>query len=90
MQKKSWTKEEMKLISLEMLKGNKSISQICKEYGICESLAYKWKNKALEGIDAAFDKRQANGNDFEAEKNKFLRIIGEQTLVIDTLKKIAN
>ena len=89
MSRKEWTKEEMKLIALEMIRGGKTVLQISKEYGIAEPTAYKWKNKVLSALETAFDKNENNKN-FEAEKNRLLRIIGEQSLVIDTLKKIAN
>ena len=89
MSKKNWSKEEMKLIALEMIRSEKSMSQICKEYGISESTAYKWKNKALEALDEAFNRNSSKSNNFEFERNRLQRIIGEQTCVIDTLKKIS-
>jgi len=51
MSKKVCSKEEMKLTALEMIRPDKRIRQICKEYGISEAGAYKWKNKALESLD---------------------------------------
>jgi transposase-like protein len=89
MSKKVWSKAERKLIVLEMIRGEKSVGQICKEYGIGETAAYEWKNKALAAIDNAFEKTKDNKG-LEAEKDRLLRIIGEQSLVIDTLKKIVN
>jgi transposase-like protein len=89
MRKKNWSKAEMKLIALEMLRGEKSVLQICKEYGIAEATAYKWKNKALSSLENAFEKTEKTKHQ-DAEKNRLLRIIGEQSLVIDTLKKIVN
>jgi len=89
MSKKIWSKEEMKLIALEMIRSDKSIRQLCKEYGISEASAYKWKNKALEALDNAFTKNNSKNNNFEAERSRLQRIIGEQACVIDTLKKIS-
>ncbi len=84
---------EMKLIVLEMLKGEKSVAQICKEYGVGETAAYSWKNKALLAIEDSLSGTKAkaqNNKNLEADKERLLKIIGEQSLVIDTLKKIAN
>lgn len=89
MGKKVWSKTEMKLVVLEMLRAEKSVAQICKEYGIGETAAYKWKNKALVAIEEALGKPKKHDNS-QAEKDRLLRIIGEQSLVIDTLKKIVN
>jgi transposase-like protein len=89
MSKKVWSKVEMKLVVLEMLRSEKSVAQVCKEYGVGETAAYKWKNKALTAIEDSLDKPKKNNNP-TAEKDRLLRIIGEQSLVIDTLKKIVN
>ena len=87
---KKWSTEEIKLIVLEILRGEKTSSQICKEYGVSEASIYKWKNKALQSLDEVFtNKGQTGKAQLKAEKNKLLRIIGEQACVIDTLKKIA-
>jgi transposase len=90
MSKKQWSTAEKKLIVLEMLKGQKSVSQISKEYGISDSMAYLWRDKALKSIDEGFS-RSKNGSDqsVQAERDRLLKIVGEQTIVIDTLKKIS-
>lgn len=89
MSKKVWSKTEMKLVVLEMLRSEKSVAQICKEYGIGETAAYNWKNKAMTAIEESLSKPK-NTHNYEAEKDRLLKIIGEQSLVIDTLKKIGN
>jgi len=38
-------------VVLEMLKGEKTLSQICSNYGIHHSQAFRWKKKALEGLE---------------------------------------
>ncbi len=88
MRKQTWTKEEQRLIALEILKGAKTVSQAAKEHGISDSLVYRWRDQALQGISEAFNnkkrKNQANSN---ADRDRLLKIIGEQACVIDTLKK---
>lgn len=89
MQKSTLTEVEQKLVVLEMLKGKKTAGQIAKERGISDSLVYKWRDKAFRAIQEAFteNKRQGKKEDFFAEKDRLLKIIGEQACVIDTFKK---
>ena len=89
MQKSNLTEVDQRLAVLEMLKGKKTAGQIAKERGISDSLVYKWRDKAFRAIQEAFSENSRRGNkeNFVAERDRFLKIIGEQACVIDTLKK---
>tara|TARA_B100000959_G_C14905665_1_gene592867 strand:+ start:171 stop:458 length:288 start_codon:yes stop_codon:yes gene_type:complete len=90
MNKKKWSPEEKTAIVLEMLKGQKAVTQICKEYGVSDGVVYKWRDDALEAIQSSLsDKRKNNNVSVEAEKDRLLKIIGQQTVVIDYQKKIS-
>ncbi|MEI7752460.1 MAG: transposase [Candidatus Omnitrophota bacterium] len=90
MPKLKWSKEEKKLVVLELLKGGKSVGQLTKERGMSEALIYRWRDQAFKAIDGAFN---GNGGKTEAgltwERDRLMRIIGEQACVIETLKKIS-
>jgi len=78
-------------IVLEALRGDKPVVQICKEHGISDGMFYKWKDAALKAMEAALsDKRTQKSEGFEAERNRLLKIIGEQTCIIDLQKKISS
>jgi len=89
MKKQNWTEAEQRLMVLEILKGTKSIGQAAKERGVSDSLVYRWRDKALKAVSEAFSdrKRQKRHEDSTAERDRLLKIIGEQACVIDTLKK---
>jgi len=75
-------------IVLEMLKGEKTLSQICSHFGIHHSQAYRWKNKALEGLETVL----ANGFKTEVKKKDELvqelyQQIGQLKVESDWLKK---
>ncbi len=90
MPKQKWSEDEKKLVVLELLKGGKSVSQISKERGISDALIYRWRDQALKAIEGAFKGNGKNrSSDFSAERDRFLKIIGEQACVIETLKKIS-
>jgi transposase-like protein len=86
--KKKWSPEEKIAIVLEMIKGEKAVTQICKSYGVSDGIVYKWRDAALEAMHCAMsDKRKQRNVANEAEKERLLKIIGQQTVVIDYQKK---
>lgn len=91
MKRKPISKEIKTAVVLEMIRGDKTIAQISKEYGIHENLAYKWKDTALKGMEEALtDKRKVRHKTPEAERDRLLKIIGEQACIIDLQKKISS
>ena len=90
MKRKEISKEVKTAVVLEMIRGEKTVAQISKEYGIHENLAYRWKDLALKGMEAALsDKRKTRHKTPEAERERLLKIIGEQACIIDLQKKIS-
>jgi len=90
MSKRDWSDTEKQLIVLEILKGQKSVCQLAKEYGISDSLAYRWRDEALQAIKERFSKNgRKSHTEPQAERDRLLKIVGEQAVVIDTLKKIS-
>jgi putative transposase len=89
--RKEWTSEEKLAIVLDGFKG-RSMSEICREYGISDAQYYKWRDVAIESLKTGFqDKRKKAHRDksFEAERNRMLKVIGEQQMIIDIQKKIS-
>ena len=60
--RKRYTPKKKAQIVLEMLKEERSVSQIASEYGIHSAQLYKWKAQALEGLPNLFE------NDRKTEK----------------------
>lgn len=84
------TSEEKLAAVMEGLKG-RSISEICTEYGISNGLYYKWRDQALEGLRRGLqDKRERKNKSPQAERNRLLKIIGEQQVIIDFQKKLCD
>ena len=62
----------------------------CKEHGIRDSLAYRFRDEALDGMKSGLSGSQKRGTlGAEAEKDRLLKIIGQQAVVIDFQKKIS-
>lgn len=75
---------------LDLLRGEKSIAQICRERDLTESLLYTWRDAFFERAAGIFaDQRSsARGSEPQAERIAELeRLVGRQTLEIEVLKK---
>jgi transposase-like protein len=90
MKKKQYSVDEKTAVVMAIMKAEKPVTQICKEYGISDSLAYRWRDEALEAIKGGFsDKRKQRHQSPDAERERLLKIIGQQTVIIDYQKKIS-
>jgi len=88
---RKYTADEKLSVVMEMIKGQKSVSQICKEHGIRDSLAYKWRDEGLESLKQGLsDKRASRNRSSEAERERLLKIIGQQAVIIDFQKKMSD
>ena len=85
-----WNEAQKKLVVLELLRGKKSVVELAKEHGMSDAQIYKWRDQALVAIDSCFQgKSTKDRSDSSADRDKLLKIIGEQACVIETLKKIS-
>lgn len=88
MKNRKWDIETKMAVILEMLKQEQSVSQICKAHGVSEALAYKWREEALLAMQERLSGKQAHGNGtHQAERDRLLRVIGQQAYAIECQKK---
>jgi transposase-like protein len=87
---KHWKQEEKMAIVLEGLQG-KAVKDVCAKYGVAETQYYRWRDQAFEGMkEALADKRRReNRNTHEAERDRLLKVIGEQAAALDLQKKLS-
>ncbi len=89
--KKKWAVEEKLAVVLDGLKG-RTVREICREYGISETQYYRWREEAINGMKQNLQdkrKKQARDQSWEVERNRLLKLVGEQQLIIDIQKKIS-
>lgn len=73
---------------LDMMRGEKTIAQICRERDITESLLYTWRDAFFERAPAIFTDQRSNVSDPQAERIAELeRMVGRLTMEIEVLKK---
>lgn len=89
--RKRYKPKQKAQIVLEMLKEERTVTQISSEYGIHTSQLYKWKNQALEGLPDLFEDDRKTEKTLEAKHEKKLEElyaeIGRLTTQLNWLKK---
>lgn len=87
---KKWTDEEVFEIVMEGIRGNKNVTDICRERGISQTQYYKWRDMFLEGARFCLkDKRNPKNRDPLLEENRKLKqLVGEYVMVIEGQKKL--
>ena len=75
---------------MTMLRGEQTVAELCRQYDITESLAYKWRDQFLEQAPDIFkDHRQKDQAtaDKEARIAELERLVGRLTLEKEILEK---
>ena len=88
MGRKKYSKELKAQISLDAIKGQKTIAELASEYGVHANQISIWKKQLLDAAPAAF----SNGKDKDAEKKEverdhLYRKVGQLQIEVDWLKK---
>lgn len=89
---KKWEKEEKLSAVLDGIKG-RPVSEICRQYGISRGQYYKWREEGLTALKEGLQdkrKKQWRDNSWEVERNRLLKMVGEQQMIIDIQKKISD
>ncbi len=55
MKSRKWTSEEEFAVVMQGLKGEKSVSEICRENGLSQAIYYKWHDAFVEGGNKSYD-----------------------------------
>jgi transposase len=75
-------------IVLEVLRGDRSVSEVCREHRISLSLFYRWKDKFMVGALKALSPQKKGLGDSDGGENRHLKqLIGELTIENQILKK---
>lgn len=77
-------------VVMTMLRGEQTVAEVCRQYDITESLAYKWRDQFLEQAPDIFkDQRQKDQAtaDKEARIAELERLVGRLTLEKEILEQ---
>ena len=79
--RKKWNSNQKAKIVMEGLKG-RPVVDICNDYGMSQTLYYKWKEKFLAGAADIFESKQRDSKEMRLlrENNKLKQCLAEVTL----------
>jgi putative transposase len=83
MKQSQFTSEQIVAILQEGERGERSISQICREHGIAEVTYYRWRRK-YAGLSVPEAQRL---KELERENSRLKRLLAERDLAIDALQE---
>lgn len=90
-QKKKWSASKKFEIALLAIKGETTLSDLCKRYEVAVSQVHAWKKELLERGSELFAKNEKSStnltNKFEQEQSQLYEKIGQLTVERDFLKK---
>lgn len=80
--KKQWSGKEKLTIVLHGLRGDRSVSELCNDHGITQSMYYKWRDQLLSDGAKLFDRGGVDHarERLERENRKLKETIGELTV----------
>ena len=76
-------------VVLEMLTGQRSGAEICREYKIGAPLLSNWKAQFLERVEQVFQGDERSNSE-QARIAELERLVGQQALEIEVLKKASS
>ncbi len=90
--KKKWSASEKFEIVMLAIKGERTLSEICKRYAVAPSQVHAWKKQLMEQGANVFagggkGKTQSTTTDLERQQNQLYEKIGRLTVERDFLKK---
>ena len=91
--RRKFSAEEKIRIVLEGLRGEQSVSELCRREGIAQTLYYRWSKEFLEAGKrqlAGDTKREATSSEVKelrGENIQLKQVVAEQTLELRLLKK---
>ena len=84
MKKKRYSEEQIVKILQEGERGDKTIGDVSRSYGISENTFYNWRKK-FGGMNVADVRRL---RELEKENGRLKRIVAERDLEIDAMKEM--
>lgn len=88
MTRRKFTSKFKTKVAIEALKERDSLSVLAQKYDLLPQQITNWKREFLEGATTVFDSKSKNKKSEEQGKeDELLKIIGQQKVEIDFLKK---
>ena len=89
MTRRKFTSEYKTKVVIESLKERSTLSELARKYKISPQQISTWKREFLDKAEGVFNgvKKKSKQSEHDEEKDALLKIIGQQKVEIDFLKK---
>ena len=84
MQKSQFTDEQIVAILQQAEKGDKAITEVCRQHNIAENTFYRWRSR-FGGLST---NEAARVRELEKENARLKRLLAERDLEVDIIKEI--
>jgi transposase len=74
---------------LELIGGKKTMSQLCREHNIKDSVISRWREQLLEHGHELFNQQNKKPTE-EARIAELERLVGQMTIQLEAAKKVSN
>jgi len=87
---RSWTGQQKLEIVLAGLRGDRSVREVCREYGISETLYYGWRDQLLEAGRERFAGKEERQGERELRRKvaELERALGRKTYELEIAGKL--
>ena len=75
---------------LSLLSGDKSVAQLCREHGICESVIGRWREQFAEHGHEVFEQRGERDGAQEQRIAELERLVGQLTVQLEAGKEVSS
>jgi transposase len=78
-------------VVIQLLRGEKTISELCREHQLKDSLVYRWRDELLARGPQVYEKAAGNGTSADQVRiGELERLVGRLTMELDVLKKASH
>lgn len=88
--RKNFSNQYKAKVALEAIKGQKTISQLAKDYQVHPNVIGNWKKQLLEGAPGIFNNKRGPKADDKEDVDLLYQQIGKLQVELDWLKKKYN
>ena len=81
-----FTVEQKEQIVIESFTAT-NVAELCRRHGVSVAQFHRWKERFIEGGRKGLGE-SSRGNEYQREIDDLKRLVGDQALVIDALKKV--
>ena len=88
MGRRKYTKELKAKVALEAIKGQRTLNELAKEYGVHPNQIGMWKKKLLEVAPEVFSRgKDRDAERAKEERDRLYKKVGQLQIEVDWLKK---